>query len=359
MTKNRRVKDRADRRAFTLVELLVVVSIIALLIAILLPSLRKAREHAKVAKCLATMTGIGKASWTYATEDPGENVIPVPDYMVLEAASGTIEWGGKAGSGQPTTEGNPTTSVFGTGAYRGPAHRPLNPYLYKGGFRDYRPIQGTADPGPDNENWFDDTQLNLPLYCCPSDNGYAGGGFLYTARSRADRNERAFMEEGHSAYDHYGTSYVANVFWISMSSGTEPIYSQSVYLTPLSRVPAPAASVAYLETPARYAHMWGSWADSGCEELGYEDRFEGNFQTIPGWHRQPFCFNVAFADGHAGMVEMKGCYRPAPNLGLANYPADSRVTNPYECHRCVTMRGPGWQLDTLPATSVLTPYYPD
>ena len=62
---------------FTLVELLVVVSIIALLIAILLPSLRSAREHAKLAACLANLTGIGKASLTYAADDPGENMIPV------------------------------------------------------------------------------------------------------------------------------------------------------------------------------------------------------------------------------------------------------------------------------------------
>jgi prepilin-type processing-associated H-X9-DG protein len=82
------------------------------------------------------------------------------------------------------------------------------------------------------------------------------------------------------------------------------------------------------------------------------------WSTIPGWHRRDFTFNVTFADGHASAVEMKGTIRPAPNLGLQNYPANGcgNMSN-WECWRCVTFRGPGWQLDTLPAPGVLTPWY--
>ncbi|MEM6391995.1 MAG: prepilin-type N-terminal cleavage/methylation domain-containing protein [Planctomycetota bacterium] len=55
--------------AFTIVELLVVISIIALLVAILLPVLGQAREAAVNAKCLSNLRQIGTALNVYATDN--------------------------------------------------------------------------------------------------------------------------------------------------------------------------------------------------------------------------------------------------------------------------------------------------
>ena len=356
----RRARRTRRSRAFTLVELLVVVSIIALLIAILLPSLRKAREQAKLAACLANMTGIGKSGITYAADDPGENMIPVPDWKILDYASGALEWGGKSGIGEAEPETNLAMSRYGTSAYRGPAHRPLNYVLYKSGFKDYNPPNGRSDPGPGGINYLKDTKLDLDIYRCPSDTGYAGGGFIYTG-GRHQRDERNFREQGFTAYNHFGTSYSANVFFIMGGSLGNHVRSQSPFMTPVSRIPTPSETIAYEEWPGRFAWLWGSWCDpdTGCCWTNREDHIDGNHKTIPGWHRRDFGFAATFADGHADMVEMKGCQRPSPNLGLSNYPAGvcGGNTDPYQCDRCITIRGPGWRLDTLPATAVITPYW--
>jgi prepilin-type N-terminal cleavage/methylation domain-containing protein len=56
----------ASGRGFTLVELLIVIGLIALLIALLLPVLSKAREQSRRTKCLGNLRTLGQSMFVYA-----------------------------------------------------------------------------------------------------------------------------------------------------------------------------------------------------------------------------------------------------------------------------------------------------
>ena len=80
-------------KAFTLIELLVVVAIIALLIAILLPSLKRARDKAKNTVCMSNLHQMGVGCATYAACQK-KNVYP--DWYTVGGSSfrvlpGTVE----------------------------------------------------------------------------------------------------------------------------------------------------------------------------------------------------------------------------------------------------------------------------
>jgi prepilin-type N-terminal cleavage/methylation domain-containing protein len=115
----------ARRRAFTLVELLVVIGIIAILIAILLPTLSRAKSQANSVACLANLRSSGQAIEIYVGQNKG--VLPygywdgrgVPDGLNQGSSNLSADWAlllmssalGKGGNTYGAQEGSDKTKI--------------------------------------------------------------------------------------------------------------------------------------------------------------------------------------------------------------------------------------------------------
>ena len=111
----------------TLVELLVVIGIIALLIAILMPALTRARAHAVNVQCLSNLRQIGQICMQYAAEHKGWLPPAQPDSIRNITAGGNIAANSGDGGANPAPSHRLRQDLFrrlkgGTGIFYCPAN---------------------------------------------------------------------------------------------------------------------------------------------------------------------------------------------------------------------------------------------
>lgn len=178
-------------RAFTLVELLVVVAIIAVLIGLLLPALSKAQQSARTTKDSTQVQQIHKAMLIYANEDP-QKKLPVPGWIHRDQSAGYLPPGipqGTPNAGRECTKKNGTRNLFSLCVMRemfnpdllyGPTE--VNPVVREAknyNYAAYNPAGGTFWDG-DSAGW-----------TCPNDTADMGNfrGKIYLTSSPADEND--------------------------------------------------------------------------------------------------------------------------------------------------------------------------
>ena len=75
-------------KKFTLIELLIVVAIIGILLSLLMPSLFKAREKARIAVCQSNLSQIYKASFVYGHNH--NRRLPPPGNSANHSGGGSV-----------------------------------------------------------------------------------------------------------------------------------------------------------------------------------------------------------------------------------------------------------------------------
>ena len=370
---NRRNRT-AGHGAFTLVELLVVIAIIALLISILLPSLARAREQAKSAKCLANLKDMAAASIGYANSDPSGYLVPIPPHISSEDKVSALRraFGGKSGEhhfdtadfpDEPTWYGE-QYGMWSTKNGLGPGERPLNRYLFKAAVpaRSCQQIEELPD-----DIAFAEEKLNYDVFKCPSDVGYESGRdgsgdiiFGYGFPSNPNRNFKLPMP----LFDAMGNSYACDAL---LGGSPDRVVSWGVLLRKHEQVPTPSKITMYLESRGFYSAFWNNWAFSPNGNNDTDYAF-GNHGTV----RE---HNVAFADAHAAPVkyDVRTNITGVQGTGEINYGSTYRfrggttermLWNPpwmlpqsdwgFGTWAHLLMSGPGWQNHCVPSPPTVT-----
>lgn len=110
---------KAYKGQFTLIELLIVISIIAVLAGMLLPALNKAREKARMISCLNNFSSLGKAVMLYSSDNKEWFPIMTRDNAGVSDLNGKITWGWMVNPYLGINDDTPSAAPCGGAAKKG------------------------------------------------------------------------------------------------------------------------------------------------------------------------------------------------------------------------------------------------
>ncbi|MDD5679758.1 MAG: type II secretion system protein [Candidatus Omnitrophica bacterium] len=174
-----------NKRAFTLIELLIVIAIIGVLAALLMPAIGGVRENARRALCANNLRQHGIA-WYLYLDDHNECFPRFDIHPDDGGAGGAMGFGGKDGI------------AYGNDAYKA-EYRALNRYL----------------------DIFDENSSNVEIFHCPDD-------------------KQPFLTGGTTVFNAFGSSYYANEKILSPYYG-DPFGEPGE--SPLSKITSPRNKV--------------------------------------------------------------------------------------------------------------------
>jgi prepilin-type N-terminal cleavage/methylation domain-containing protein len=327
------MNGRHPSRGFTLIELLVVVAIIALLISILLPTLSRAKEQARIGTCLANLRSIAQSGVSYCM-DKGNPVFTfdwdyqIGDYSPNQSYWTEYIWGGGVPDARARDwdyaqgEHNPCQGRTDTYVIL-PIDRPMNKYL--DAEVTWNDPERAKSPPSDNPEQRYLKPMDLPDYFkCPSD---CTAAMPITGADDSIKD----ADTPFQTWKWWGNSYPINTYW-------GYAYTQ--------QGPPGWDTHPYIVDGERGRRLINSKENNGAAEfiLFYENQFnfaaEGavprgyplgaETKQVRGWHKQENMHVAGFLDGHATYGYFDTTYISGPGWTTWPNPPWSSFWQPYE-----------------------------